>query len=112
MIKLTKKHRIFDQRMADLCLMKDPEKTMAFYRNGLLFAFNFSPNQSLTNVLIPVPRKADYTIALCSDDHKYGGFDQIAHMPYPVKEFDGKYFIELYLPARTAVVLEEGKVQE
>lgn len=112
MIHLTKEHRIFDQKMADLCLMKEPEKTMAFYRKGLLFAFNFDPAQSLTNLLIPVPRKADYTVALCSDDQKFGGNNLVAHMTYPVKEFDGKYFIEVYLPARTAVVFEEGTVQE
>ena len=112
MIHLTKEHRIFDQRMADLCLMKEPEKTMAFYRKGLLFAFNFDPAQSLTNLLIPVPRKADYTVALCSDDQKFGGNNLVAHMTYPVKEFDGKYFIEVYLPARTAIVFEEGSVQE
>lgn len=111
MIHLTKEHRIFDQKMADLCLMKEPEKTMAFYRKGLLFAFNFDPAQSLTNLLIPVPRKADYTVALCSDDQKFGGNNLVAHMTYPVKEFDGKYFIEVYLPARTAVVFEEGTVQ-
>ena len=108
MLHLTKAKRIFDQQMADLCLLKNPEQTIVFYRNGLLFAFNFSPNKSLTNVLVPVPNNADYTVALCSDDLKYGGYGQIAHMTYPVKKFDGKYYIELYLPARTAIVFEEG----
>ena len=28
-------------------------------------------------------------------------------MVYPAKEFNGQWFVELYLPARTAVVLEE-----
>ena len=41
------------QRMADLRLLKEPEKIIAFYRKGLLFAFNFHPSESLTNVLIP-----------------------------------------------------------
>ena len=112
MIKLTKEHRIFDQRMANLCLQKDPEQTLVFYRNGLLFAFNFSPSQSLTNVLVPVPNKADYTVALCSDDEKYGGNNLVAHMTYPVKEFDGQYFVELYLPARTAVVFKEEAAEK
>ena len=111
MIHLTKSKRIFDQRMGDLCLLKNPEQTIVFYRNGLLFAFNFSPDTSLTNVLVPVPNNADYTVALCSDDKKYGGYDQVSHMIYPVKLFDGKYYIELYIPARTAIVLEEGSIQ-
>ena len=111
MIHLAKANKIFDVRFGDLRLMKAPEQTVAFYRNGLLFAFNFHASNSLTNVLVPVPKKADYTVELCSDDEKYGGWKQVAHQTYPVKEFDGQYYVELYLPARTAVVLKEGKVK-
>ena len=32
------------------------------------------------------------------------------HIPYPTKRFDGKDYVELYLPARTAVVLKEHVV--
>ena len=111
MIHLAKANKIFDMRFGDLRLMKAPEQTVAFYRNGLLFAFNFHASNSLTNVLVPVPKKADYTVELCNDDEKYGGWKQVAHQTYPVKEFDGQYYVELYLPARTAVVLKEGKVK-
>ena len=107
MLKLTQENRIFDQRMGDLLLSKRPEKMLAFYRHGLLFAFNFSPSMSLTNVLIPVPQPGEYTVALCTDDEKYGGFNQIQHIAYPTKDFDGVHYVELYLPARTAVVLKE-----
>ena len=72
--------------------------------------FNFSPSQSLTNVLVPVPNNADYTVALCSDDFKYGGDGRVAHMTYPVKKFNDQYFVELYLPTRTAIVLKEGSI--
>ena len=111
MVKLTKENGMFRQQMADLCLMKAPEQTLAFYRGGMLFALNFHATNSLTNVLIPVPADRDYTVLLCSDDAKYGGWDRIAHQTYPVKEFDGRFFIELYLPARTAVVLKEGEAK-
>lgn len=107
MIKLTKEKRVFDQRMADLCLYKAPEKTIVFYRNGLLFAFNFGASQSLTNVLVPVPNAKDYIVELCSDDFKYGGDGRVHHMTYPVKKFDDKYYVELYIPTRTAIVLSE-----
>lgn len=112
MIMLTKRRDIFRQRMADLELLWENEKVIAFYRRGLLFAFNFNPTESYTNVLVQVPANADYTVALSSDDEKYGGQNRVADMTYPVKEFDGKYFIELYLPARTAVVLKEGRVRK
>lgn len=112
MIKLTKNNAIFKQHMADLLLLKEPEKVIAFYRKGLLFAFNFNPSESYTNVLIPVPANADYTLKLSSDDEQYGGQNLVAHMKYPVKKFDGQYFVELYLPARTAVVLKEGRIRK
>ena len=103
---------MFNQRMGDLRLLKEPEKVIAFYRNGLLFAFNFSPDKSLTNVLVPVHQDADYEVVLSSDDKKYGGQELVAHMTYPAKTFDGKHYVELYLPARTAIVLKEGKVRK
>jgi len=111
-IKLTKKHKIFEQRMANLQLMKAPEQTLMFYRKGLLFAFNFHPTNSLTNVLVPVPNNADYTVALCSDDQKYGGQGLVEHMKYPVKKFDGQNYVELYIPARTAIILKEGRIRK
>ena len=107
MVALTKEYRIFDQRMGDLLLSKQPEKTLVFYRHGLLFAFNFHPSMSLTNVLVPVPQPGEYTVALSTDDEKYGGWNQIQHITYPTKLFDGKHYVELYLPARTAIVLKE-----
>ena len=106
MVKVTKEHRIFDQKMPDLLLLKNPEQTIVFYRNGLIFAFNFSPSNSLTNVLVPIFGEGDYTVALCSDDFKYGGYGLVHHITYPSKKFDGKNYVELYLPARTAVVLK------
>ena len=111
-IKLTKKKKIFEQRMADLKYIHNDAQTLAFYRKGLMFAFNFSPSQSLTNVLVPVPNNADYTVELCSDDVKYGGQGLVEHMKYPVKKFDDQYFIELYIPARTAIILKEGRIRK
>ena len=112
MVKLTKENDMFRQRMGDLRLMKAPEQTMVFSRNGLLFAFNFHSSYSLQNVLVPVQKKATYSVELCSDDEKYGGFGQIAHQEYATKTFDGQEYVELYLPARTCVVLKEHPVVE
>ena len=112
MIALTKDNKIFEQRMGDLKLSKEPEKMIAFYRKGLLFAFNFHPTNSLQNVLIPVNKYADYTVELCTDDAKYGGFGNVEHIKYPVKRFNGQNFIEIYLPARTAIVLKEGRARQ
>jgi len=107
MVALTKRNHTFDQRMADLKLLKGPEQIIVFARKGLLFAFNFNPTQSFTNILVPVDQHADYTLELSSDDEKFGGQNRVSHdVTYFTKEFDGQKFVELYLPARTAIVLK------
>ena len=98
---------MFNQRMADMLLMKAPEQTCAFYRGTLLFVFNFHFAQSLNNVLVPVHQPGEYTVILSSDDEKYGGFGNVKKQTYSSKVFDGKHYIELYIPARTCFVLKE-----
>ena len=107
MVKLTQENKMFSQRMADLMLMKAPEQMLAFYRNGLMFVFNFHFGRSLNNVLIPVHKPGEYTVVLSSDDEKYGGFGNVQHQTYATKVFDGQHYIELYIPARTCFVLKE-----
>ena len=107
MVRLTKENRIFDQRMADLLLMKAPEQTLAYYRHGLVFVFNFHFGNSLNNVLVPVRQPGEYTVVLSTDDEKYGGFGNVAKKTYATKRFDGRDYIELYIPARTGFVLKE-----
>ncbi len=107
MVRLTKENRIFDQRMADLLLMKAPEQTLAYYRHGLVFVFNFHFGNSLNNVLVPVRQPGEYTVVLSTDDEKYGGFGNVAKKTYATKRFDGRDYIELYIPARTGFMLKE-----
>ena len=107
MVAVTKEHGMFNQRMADMLLMKGPEQTCAFYRGTLLFVFNFHSANSLNNVLIPVHQPGEYTVILSSDDEKYGGFGNVKKQTYSSKVFDGKHYVELYIPARTAFVLKE-----
>ena len=107
MVAVTKENGMFNQQMADMMLMKAPEQTCAFYRGTLLFVFNWHPNNSLNNVLIPVHQPGEYTVVLSSDDEKYGGFGNVKKQTYSSKLFDGKHYVELYIPARTCFVLKE-----
>ncbi len=107
MVAVTKNNGMFNQQMADMMLMKAPEQTCAFYRGTLLFVFNFHFAQSLNNVLVPVHQPGEYTVILSSDDPKYGGFGNVKMQTYSSKVFDGKHYIELYIPARTCFVLKE-----
>lgn len=108
MIHLAKDADLFSMQMGNLRLIDSGRQVIAFYRKGLLFAFNFSPCNSYTDVEISLPAIADYQVALCSDDGKYGGNDLIAHMKYTAQvDGQGNSSVKLYLPARTAVVLKE-----
>lgn len=110
MIKATKENRIFDMRFGDLRLVDPNRQIIVFYRNGLMFAFNFSPVNSYTDVEVSLPGIANYDVLFTTDDEKYGGQNRISHDQVPVF-IDDKCAstINLYLPARTAVVLKEGK---
>ena len=112
MIHLAKEVDLFSMNMGDLRLIDSDRQIIAFYRKGLLFAFNFSPSNSYTDVTVSLPAIADYEVALCSDDGKYGGNDLIAHMKYKAQVAkDGNSSVKLYLPARTAIVLKEEPIR-
>ena len=109
MIRLAKENTIFDMRFGDLRLSEPDKQILVFYRSGLMFAFNFNPVESYTNVKVPLPHFADYTAVMSTDDLKYGGQDRVTHTEYPsTADVKGNSSINLYLPARTAVVLKEG----
>ena len=112
MIHLAKNADLFSMNMGDLRLIDSDRQVIVFYRKGLLFAFNFSPCNSYTDVTVSLPAIADYEVALCSDDGKYGGNDLIAHMKYKAQVAkDGSSSVKLYLPARTAIVLKEEPIR-
>ena len=86
---------------------------LAFSRGDLLFVFNFSPDRSFTDYGFIVP-EGSYNVVLNTDAKEFGGnglsddkvrhftnFDSIYHQ-------DGKGWLKLYLPARSAVVLQKA----
>ncbi len=88
----------------------DGDQVFAFLRGRLLFVFNFSPNRSYEGYGFRVPEGA-YDVVLNTDAPAYGGFgltdDTIRHFTNfdQLLHRDGKGWLRLYLPARTAVVL-------
>ncbi len=86
------------------------EQVLAFGRGRLLFVFNFSPNQSYSDYEFCVP-EGEYQIVLDTDSLDFGGFglnDQsIIHYTINKGNEDSeRETIALYLPARTALVLQ------
>ena len=94
-----------------MCLTADDgDKVLAFWRAGLLFAFNFNPSKSFSDygVIAPAGR---YGLVLDTDETRFGGQGRIAagqifFTEATVENHERVDRVKLYLPARTALVLE------
>ena len=93
----------------------DGDQILAYQRGSLLFVFKFNPTQSFTGYGFMMKEGA-YDVVLNTDAKAFGGNgladDSIRHFTNydPLLKKDGKGWLQLYLPARSAVVLK--KVEE
>ena len=92
-----------------------PDHVLAFWRGGKVFVFNFDPVRSYEGygVMVPPGRRA-FALALDTDEPRFGGQGRIRRpqefFPAPVRIGDELVEeIRLYLPARTAMVLDEER---
>ena len=88
----------------------DADQTLAFWRGGLVFAFNFSASKSYSDYPVLVP-PGSYRLVLDTDEVRFGGQGRIAARQTFFSESsvvgdERVDHIRLYLPARTAIVLE------
>ena len=94
-----------------VCLAADDgDKVLAFWRAGLLFAFNFNPSKSFTDYGI-LALAGRYRLVMDTDEVRFGGQGRIAaEQTYfteaTVENNERVDRVKLYLPARTALVLE------
>jgi len=104
------------------------DQVIAYGRKDLLFVFNFSPDRSYTDYGMLVP-KGSYKVVLNTDAPEFGGFgqtdDSIIHFTQNPNKGqtrgrkknestentlpEGKEWLMLYLPARSAMVLRKQK---
>ncbi len=92
--------------------VNDADHVLAFYRGGLVYVFNFDPTRSYVGygLMVP-PGPCQYRLMLDTDEKRFGGQGRIApcQVFIPHGEIKGAEKIDvvnLYLPARTALVLE------
>jgi 1,4-alpha-glucan branching enzyme len=88
----------------------DGDHVLAFYRDGMVFAFNFDPVRSYSDYGVLVPPGGMYRLLLDSDESRFGGQGRIAagQEIWPANVEMGDEIvqqIQLYIPARTALVL-------
>ncbi len=110
MISLINENKILTVPSVDLVLENKPDKVLAYHRGLFLFVFNFNPTQSFTDYGIPLGA-GKYKIVLSTDSGRFGGYDrvdeEISYYTLPSSGVGSQHFLNLYLPARTALVLKK-----
>lgn len=106
MVAYCKKYRVFTRPASHQTV--DPDKQIiTFKRGGLIFAFNFSPNNSYEGCFVKVKEKGTYKVVFSTDDYQFGGFGRVHHAVeyHAEKQEDKSYGFKIYLPSRTAICL-------
>ena len=112
MLEVIKSEKKFNLTPVQEIWHNDGDQILAFERGDLLFVFNFSPTKSYTDYGFLV-KKGEYHVVLNTDAKAFGGNgladDCVTHFTNfdPLYEKDGKEWLKLYVPARSAVVLRK-----
>ena len=112
MLKVIKSEKNFQKLAVQEIWHNDGDQILAYSRGDLLFVFNFSPTRSYTDYGFMVPEGA-YEVVLNTDAKAFGGNgladDSVCHFTNfdPLLKKDGKGWLQLYIPARSAVVLKK-----
>ena len=105
MISLVKQHDFFKPKPEPM--VRDYEHQLLIFKRGeYLFVFNLSPTNSYENYLFEAaPGK--YQLVLDTDEKRFDGFQRLmAEQEYFTIFSEGRNELSLYIPARTALLLE------
>ena len=111
MIELIKSVPEFNQLPVIQLWDNEGDQVVAYQRGDLVFVFNFNGAKSFTDYGI-LADKGSYKIVLNTDENIFGGFDlideSVEHFTLPEpKDPSGKEWLKLYIPARTAFVMQK-----
>jgi len=109
-LRLFRDRTVIGRAQPGRCLVHNDDKIVVVDRAEFLFCFNFHPSESVPNYGVEVV-PGEYRSVLDSDEARFGGQGRIAPDQRYVTEEDTwegrtRHRIHLYLPARTALVLE------
>ncbi|TID20161.1 1-4-alpha-glucan-branching enzyme [Venturia nashicola] len=94
---------------AYVSLKNETDKVVVFERAGLLWIFNFHPNQSYTDYRVGVEEAGTYRVVINTDSKAFGGHGNIKEETrFFTTDFawnGRKNFVQVYIPSRTAMVL-------
>jgi 1,4-alpha-glucan branching enzyme len=99
------RHENFFTHPVQILVQHEDDHVIIFKRGELVFAFNFHPEKSFTGYRFEAPA-GKYVTLLDSDAAPFNGFarvnSEVAH--FTLHE-NGRDYLSLYLPSRTAAVL-------
>ena len=101
--------RVHCSGAAESLWIDNEKKLILFARGGRLYAFNLHPTQSIPSVFIScrVTGAGDYKAVFSTDEKRFGGQDRISEgYIYHADNTEFGFGIKIYLPCRTAAVLE------
>ncbi|MBR4125554.1 MAG: alpha amylase C-terminal domain-containing protein, partial [Victivallales bacterium] len=107
MLALVRETPHFFDEPVRLVKIHQDDHVLAFARGNLLFVFNFHPTKSFTDY--PIPANDEYLLKLDTDATRFNGFNRVCpdqHFFAMTDSPDGPAHLSLYLPTRTALVLE------
>jgi 1,4-alpha-glucan branching enzyme len=112
MIKLFRENHIFRGEAPRLFHENTQGQVLSFERDDLYFAFNFSPVHSYPDYGLNASR-SKYRMVLDTDELVFGGQGRIDHtISYrTMASRNSGYYLKLYLPSRTALVLKKEKIK-
>lgn len=113
MVKLIRDEKHFTIRALHKLWDSSEDQVLAFRRSDLVFVFNFNPTTSFSDYGVLAPA-GKYKVVLDTDSTEFGGFslndDSLEHFTQhdPLYKKEGKEWLKLYIPARTAIVLKKA----
>jgi len=102
-------HHILEDKLIEQLAVHEDTRQLVYRRGPLVFAFNFHAQESYPDLRIPVPDATDYQLILSTEAEAFEGPGHVeAHAAYvwkPEPMYGRDQSIQVYLPARSALVL-------
>jgi len=105
MLETAKQLHLLENDVLRLLHEHNNDKVLVFQRGKTVLAFNFHPDKSFTDYVVSAP-PGEYQMVLDTDDPAFGGHGQLTPDQTHSAGTNG---LNLYLPARSALVLQKCK---
>ena len=108
MIKLLKEKNLLELSPINRWMHND-DKVLIYSKGDYTFVFNFHPTKSFDGYFVPVGDEGKYSVALSSDDGKFGGFSRV-DTKQKYKAFTtehGWVGFKCYIPSRSAIIFKK-----